>query len=514
MGQVASSQRAATAAGIQILRAGGNAADAAVAVAAALAVTEPTSTGLGGDCFAVFFEGSTRKLTALNGSGRAPARLTLEVVGKELLPASPHTVTVPGALAGWCDLLARHGRLPLATVLEPAIALAEDGFAVGPITAYWWGVGVESLRGAANLEELTIDGRAPRAGERFRNPGMARTLRAIAAGGADAFYRGPIGAAIVEVLAAAGGVMGAGDLAAHVSTWDEPISIAYRDVRVWECPPNGQGLVALIALAILEGFDVAALDPLGADRLHLVVEALRLAFADARAYIADPRVVAVPIAELLSKEYAARRRALIDPRRAAAVAPGMPISGNDTVYFCVVDDAGNACSFINSNYMGFGTGIVPRGCGFTLQNRGHCFSLDPTHPNALAPRKRPYHTIIPGMLTHLDGSLWGPFGVMAGFMQPQGHVQVVLALIDDGATPQAALDRPRLFVDSVGGIALEEGISDAAAASLAGRGHPVSAGIAGFERALFGRGQVIRRGADGRVAAGCDPRCDGSTESS
>src|SRR5215470_12034120 len=237
MGQVASSQRAATAAGIEILRAGGLAADAAVAVAAALAVTEPTSTGLGGDCFAVFFEGSTRKLTALNGSGRAPARLTLEVVGKELLPASPHTVTVPGALAGWCDLLARHGRLPLATVLEPAIALAEDGFAVGPITAYWWGVGVESLRGAANLEELTIDGRAPRAGERFRNPGMARTLRAIAAGGADAFYRGPIGAAIVEVLAAAGGVMGAGDLAAHVSTWDEPISIAYRDVRVWECPP-------------------------------------------------------------------------------------------------------------------------------------------------------------------------------------------------------------------------------------------------------------------------------------
>jgi len=515
MGQVASSQRAATAAGIEILRAGGNAADGAVAVAAALAVTEPTSTGLGGDCFALTFDAATRTITALNGSGRAPARLSLDVVGNELLPASPHTVTVPGAAAGWCDLLARHGSLPLATVLGPAIALAEDGFAVGPITAYWWGVGVESLRGAANIGELTVDGRAPRAGERFRNPGMARTLRTLAAGGADAFYRGEIGAAIVEVLAASGGVMTRDDLASHVSTWDEPISTTYRDVRVWECPPNGQGLTALIALSLLEGFDLAALDPLGVDRLHLVVEALRLAFADARAYIADPRAAAVPIAELLSKDYAAARRARIDLRRAAAnVAPGTPISGNDTVYFCVVDDAGNACSFINSNYMGFGTGIVPRGCGFTLQNRGHCFSLDPKHPNALAPKKRPYHTIIPAMITRRDGSLWGPFGVMGGFMQPQGHVQVVLALFDDGATPQGALDRPRLFVDSAGGVALEEGISGEAAAALSARGHPVTAGVGGFDRALFGRGQVIHRALDGTLTAGSDPRGDGATEKS
>jgi gamma-glutamyltranspeptidase / glutathione hydrolase len=513
MGQVASSQRAATAAGIEILRAGGNAADAAVAVAAALAVTEPTSTGLGGDCFAVTFEAATQKITALNGSGRAPARLSLDVVGAELLPGSPHTVTVPGACAGWCDLLVRHGSLPLATVLAPAIALAEDGFAVGPITAHFWAEGLEIHRGAANLDELTIDGRAPLPGERFRNPGMARTLRAIAAGGADAFYRGAIGAAIVEVLAASGGVIAADDLAAHTSTWDEPISTTYRDVRVWECPPNGQGLTALLALSILAGFDLAALDPLGPDRLHLVVEALRLAFADARRYIADPRVAAVPIAELLAESYAARRRALIDPRRAAAsVGPGMPLAGNDTVYFCVVDDAGNACSFINSNYMGFGTGIVPRGCGFTLQNRGHCFSLDPAHPNVLAPKKRPYHTIIPGMLTHPGGTLWGPFGVMGGFMQPQGHVQVVIGLIDDGATPQVALDRPRLFVDSAGGVALEVGISDATAAELGARGHPVAAGVAGFDRALFGRGQVIRRDPGGGTAAGCDPRCDGSTE--
>lgn len=512
MGQVASSQRHATAAGVTILRAGGNAADAAVAVAAALAVTEPTSTGLGGDCFALHFDAASRAITALNGSGRAPAALSLDVVGDTLLPTSPHAVTVPGACAGWCDLLARHGSLPLATVLDPAIALAEDGFQVGPVTAHFWAQGLDSLRGAANLDELTLDGRAPRAGERFRNPGMARALRAIAAGGAEAFYRGDIGAAIVSVLAALGGVLAPDDLAAHVSTWDEPIATMYRDVRVWECPPNGQGITALLALSILEGFDLAALDPLGADRLHLVIEALRLAFADARWYVADPRVTAVPVAELLSPEYAARRRALIDPRRAAAdVRRGVPTAGSDTVYFCVVDDAGNACSFINSNYMGFGTGIVPRGWGFTLQNRGHNFALDPRHPNALAPRKRPYHTIIPGLLTRSDGSLWGPFGVMGGFMQPQGHVEVVTALIDDGATPQAALDRPRVFVDGAGGVALEDGVSEATAAELRARGHVVVSGVSGFDRALFGRGQVIRREPDGAISAGCDPRSDGCT---
>jgi gamma-glutamyltranspeptidase/glutathione hydrolase len=307
--------------------------------------------------------------------------------------------------------------------------------------------------------------------------------------------------------------MEAADLAAHASTWDEPISTTYRGVRVWECPPNGQGITALLALNLLEGFELRGQDPLGPDRVHLLVEALRVAFADTRWYVADPAVGKVPVAELLSKDYAARRRALIDPRRAAAdVTRGAPVASTDTVYFCVVDGRGNACSFINSNYMGFGTGIVPKGWGFTLQNRGHCFSLDPAHPNALAPKKRPYHTIIPGMITRADGSLYAPFGVMGGFMQPQGHVQVVVGMVDDQAAPQAAIDRPRFCIEPVDGkvqLRLEEGIPEASAAALRTRGHDVVAGVGGFERALFGRGQVIRRDPDGRLVGASDPRADG-----
>jgi gamma-glutamyltranspeptidase/glutathione hydrolase len=520
-GMVASSQRVATEIGLEILRAGGNAADAAVAVAAALNVAEPTSTGIGGDCFALYFDAGTRAVTALNGSGRAPAALTLELLRTqrlaELPPFHAHTITVPGACAGWCDLVERHGSLPMAKVLAPAIRLAEGGVPVGPITAHFWARGLERQKGAANFGELSIDGRAPRAGETFRNPGLARTLRAVAAGGKDAFYRGEIAAAIVRVVREAGGVMEAADLAAHASTWDEPISTTYRGMRVWECPPNGQGITALLALNLLEGFELRGQDPLGADRMHLLVEALRVAFADTRWYVTDPRVAKVPVAELLSKDYAARRRALVDPKRAAAdVRHGAPVAGTDTVYFCVVDGRGNACSFINSNYMGFGTGIVPKGWGFTLHNRGHCFSLDPRHPNALAPKKRPYHTIIPGMITRADGSLYAPFGVMGGFMQPQGHVQVVVALFDDDAPPQAAIDRPRFCIEPVDGavrLQLEEGVPEATAAALRTRGHDLVANVGGFERALFGRGQIIRREDDGRLVGASDPRADGEARS-
>jgi len=514
---VASSQRVATAAGLSILRAGGNAADAAIAVAAALNVSEPTSTGLGGDCFALYFDAATRAVTALNGSGRAPAALTLELLRTQKLaplpPTHAHAITVPGACAGWCDLIARHGSLPLTKILEPAIGLAEGGFPVGEGTAHFWAKGLEKLHGAANLDELSIEGRAPRAGETFRNPGLARALRAIAAGGKDAYYRGEIAAAIVRVVRDAGGVMAESDLAEHTSTWDEPISTTYRGMRVWECPPNGQGITALLALNLLEGFELRGQDPLGPDRMHLLVEALRVAFADTRWYVADPRVAKVPVAELLSKEYATRRRALVDPKRAAAdVARGQPVASTDTVYFCTVDARGNACSFINSNYMGFGTGIVPKGWGFTLQNRGAGFVLDPAHPNALAPKKRPYHTIIPGMITRADGSLYAPFGVMGGFMQPQGHVQVVVGLFDDDAAPQAAVERPRFCIEPVDGavqVRLEEGMPEATVAALRARGHQVVANVAGFERAVFGRGQVIRRDPDGRLVGGSDPRADG-----
>ncbi|MGH2521406.1 MAG: gamma-glutamyltransferase family protein, partial [Anaerolineales bacterium] len=413
-GMVASSQPLAAQAGLSILMQGGNAADAAIATAAALNVAEPTSTGIGGDCFALFYEARARRTTALNGSGRAPAGLTIELIEKQGLsnlqphrgatqslisnPFHAHTVTVPGACAGWCDLLARHGTMPLAGVLAPAIRLAEEGFPVAPLTAFFWQRGAErQLRAAPGGLALTIEGRGPRAGEIFRNPGLARTFRAIAEGGQEAFYQGEIAQSIAQVIQQAGGVMTTDDLAAHESTWDEPISTVYRDVRVWECPPNGQGLAALIALNVLEGFDLSKHDPLGAERWHLMVEAMRLAFSDTGWYVADPRFFDIPLAGLLSKEYAAERRALVNPSRASLdTQRGAPVAGSDTVYFCVVDGQGNACSFINSNYMGFGTGIVPEGWGFSLQNRGHNFALDPAHPNALAPGKRPYHTIIPG----------------------------------------------------------------------------------------------------------------------
>lgn len=518
-GMVATSQPLAVQAGLEVLGQGGTAADGAVAAAAALSVTEPTSTGLGGDAFALFYEASSGRVTALNGSGRAPRGLTLELLTaqgfrRELPAFHAHTVTVPGACAAWCDLLERHGRLPRATTLAPAIRLAEDGFPVSPITAHFWGRGVErQLRTSPGGLELTIEGRAPRPGEIFRNPGLARTLRAVAEAGPAPFYVGEIARAIAASVQGAGGVLDEADLAGHRSTWDEPISTVYRGIRVWECPPNGQGLVALLALSILEGFPITRHPALGPRRLHLLTEALRLAFADAARFVADPVFAPAPLDRLLSPEYGAARREQIRSGRAARrVGPGLGSEGSDTVYLTVVDGQGNACSFIQSNYMGFGTGIVPRGWGFSLQNRGHNFRLDPAHPNRLAPGKRPYHTIIPALATRDDGSLFASFGVMGGFMQPQGHVQVLQALLDDGLDPQAALDRPRIcLVETQRGwdLALEEGISARTAGRLAAMGHRVRS-ISGHERALFGRGQVILRDSQSGVLwGGSDPRSDG-----
>ncbi|KAF0108418.1 MAG: gamma-glutamyltranspeptidase [Anaerolineaceae bacterium] len=553
-GMVASSQPLATAAGLEILAKGGNAADAAVAAAAALNVTEPTSTGLGGDMFALFYDAAAGQVSALNGSGRAPAALTLDLVQKtvgaglvpaqgrpqgsplqELSPYHPYTATVPGACAGWCDLLARHGTLDLSAILAPAIRLADEGFPVAPVTSHFWRRGAErQLKESMNGVEMTIDGRGPNPGEIFRNPGLARTLAKVAEGGKQAFYEGEIAEAIVSTLREAGGCMTAADLAAHTSTWDEPISTTYGGLRLWECPPNGQGIAALIALNLLEGFDLPP-DPLSADRLHLEIEAMRLAFADTRWYVADPNYQPCEGSEplqgyawLLSKSYAAERRKLLDPKKAAINQQrGSPVAGSDTVYFCVVDKWGNACSFINSNYMGFGTGIVPKGWGFTLQNRGHNFSLDPEHPNALAPGKRPYHTIIPAMITRdqrienreqgngelfsIHHSLFSAFGVMGGFMQPQGHLQVFLAL-SQGLDPQSALDMPRFCISdgtARGEVSLEEGLPAETIAELTRRGHTVQV-VSGWERALFGRGQVILRNPEtGILTGGSDPRADG-----
>ncbi len=524
-GMVATSQPQAVAAGLEILSQGGNAADAAVATAAALNDTEPTSTGLGGDCFALYYTAATGQITALNGSGRAPAGLSIERLIREGITGDlptfhPYTITVPGACAGWCDLLDRHGRLPISQVLAPAIRLAEEGFPVTPITAFFWERSIPRLNSAPGGAEMTIDGRAPRAGEIFCNRGLARTLRTIAEGGKAAFYEGEIAEAIAQVVQRAGGCLSVDDLAAHTSTWEQPISTTYRGVRVWECPPNGQGLAALLALNLLEGFDLASMPALSTQRLHLMIEAMRLAFADTRWYVADPEFNPASLEWLLSKDYARERCKLIHLDHATLdQVRGTSTSSSDTVYLSVVDADGNACSFINSNYMGFGTGIVPSGWGFTLQNRGLGFSLDPSHPNALAPGKRPYHTIIPGMITvdsaglsGIPNTFYASFGVMGGYMQPQGHMQVVSSLLDDNLDPQAALDQSRFCIDdgTAGGkVALEEGISPAVLKGLEDMGHAVYS-VSGYARSVFGRGQIIRREAKtGVLCGGSDPRADG-----
>ena len=518
-GMVATSQPLAVAAGLQILSAGGNAADAAVATAAALNVTAPTSTGIGGDCFALYYDSQSRAVHALNGSGRAPQALTLdrlqrEGFGEMLPPYHAYTVTVPGACAAWCDLVETLGRLDMDQVLAPAIRLADEGFPVAPLVAHAWSRGAEQqLSSAPNGIELTIDGRAPRAGEIFRNPGLARTLTAVAEGGKNAFYEGEIAEAIAQVVQDAGGCLDVEDLGRHTSTWETPISTVYKQLRIWECPPNGQGLTALLALNILEGFDLASLPPLSAERLHLQIEALRLAFADAHRFIADPAFNPAPLEALLSEEYAAERRSQIDPQRAnPRQIPGRP-TGSDTVYLSVVDGEGNACSFINSNYMGFGTGIVPSGWGFSLQNRGHNFTLMEGHPNEPAPGKRPYHTIIPALATHVDDdALFASFGVMGGFMQPQGHVQVVVGMAGDQEDPQAILDRPRFCLDEGrpdGKVALEEGITLSTMASLAEMGHDIMP-VTGYARAIFGKGHIIMHDrSNGVLWGGSDPRGDG-----
>jgi gamma-glutamyltranspeptidase/glutathione hydrolase len=504
---VASSPPMASEAGVAVLREGGTAADACVAMDAVLHVTEPTSTGLGGDAFALHYEGATGRVTSLNGSGRAPAALTADALRAAPPPSHGLWVTVPGCASGWAELARRHGTMPLSRLLAPAIGLAEKGFAVGEVTAAIWERGVTQLQS----DELTIKGRAPAAGETFRNPGLARVLEAIAEGGASAFYEGAIASAIANAVQKAGGVMTTADLAAHEPTWDEPISATYRGARLWECPPNGQGLVALLALGVLEGFELG--DPDDPRRWHLEIEALRLAFADARWWVSDPATDPAPLHELLSKEYASRRRALVNEERSTLDPErGSPTRRTGTVYHCAVDERGNACSMVSSHFIGFGTGVVPPGLGFVLHNRALGFSLEDGHPNSIAPGKRPYNTITPALLTTDGGALRGPLGVMGGFRQPQGQVQLVASLVDDGANPQEALDRPRFFLDAAdarGIVKLERGASQFVIDGLRARGHEVEADIPSRGRAMFGRGQIILRDGAGGLVGGSDRRADG-----
>jgi len=515
-GMVASSQPLASMAGVSVLQRGGNAADAAVAVAAALNMTEPTSTGIGGDCFCLFFDADKKMVKALNASGRAPAGLSIEYLAEQGITALPrvsvHTVTVPGAAAGWVDTVETFGTMTMREVLAPAIKLGEEGFPVSPITARAWNRGIPRLKNGPHYEELLIDGEAPRAGGLMKNRNLARTFGEVAEHGKAGIYEGRIAEEIVKVLGDMGGTMTLDDLKSHRNTFPEPIATNYKGLDVYEVPPNGQGITALIALNILEEYDFDGVPHGSVKHLHTLIEAMRLAFADTRWYVADPDVVHVPVKELISKRYAATRRRLLDPNRASVDAvKGSPVAGSDTVYFCVVDGQGNACSFINSNYNGFGTGIIPRGCGFTLQNRGYGFSLEPEHPNRLEPGKRPYHTIIPGMATK-DGELYAPFGVMGGYMQPQGHVQVIVNMVEYGMNPQEALDAPRFFIQdgtSGGKVLLEDEISVEVMSQLAAMGHEVVP-ASGWRRVVFGKGQIIRRDPEtGVLTAGSDPRADG-----
>ena len=511
-GAVACEHPAAAVAGLRVLDEGGTAADACVAMAAAMAVVGPMATGMGGDAFLLFYEAATGRVLGANGSGAAPRAATIEKLRNAGFDGMPERggppITVPGAVRLWQDAADSLGNLPLARLLEPAYELAENGFPVSEVFARYWEVAEDLLRrDEAAAGALLTDGRAPQPGEVFAQPDLADTLSAVAEGGADAFYNGRIARNMAEAAQRAGGYLAEADLAAHETLWVEPISTEYRGVRVYEIPPPGQGIAALEMLNILEGFDLAALDPLGADRVHLEAEAKKLAYGDLYREIGDPefwRDPPVPTERLISKEYADSLREKISSDR-VAVPPDEPPLGEDTTYLCAVDAEGNGCSFINSLYMGFGSGVVAPGTGVCLQNRGFSFRLDANHPNGFAPGKRPMHTIIPTLATR-EGALWAVFGNMGGPMQPQGHAQVLSNLVDHGMSAQEAVDHPRhLHLD--GTLFVEGRLPEHEVGRLREKGHAVEVGEDYI--VPVGGAQLIRVHEDGVRACGSDPRKDG-----
>ncbi len=512
-GVVATSTPLAVQAGLGMLLAGGNAVDAALAAAATLTVVEPTQNGIGSDAFALVWDGS--KLHGLNGSGRAPAALTPAVCRSlglsELPPRGWLAVTVPGTPRAWHDLHQRFGRLPFASLFEPAVSYAEEGFPLSPQVAAAW-AGSQQRYAETNVgpeyagwfDTFAAGGRGARAGDVWRLPGHARSLRSIAESGAESFYRGEIAERTVAFAARTGGYIAAQDLADHVSTWDEPISAGYRGYDVWELPPNCQGAVALEALSILEGLDLGP-ERETVESYHRQIEAVKLAFADAYAYLGDPKSMTVPVSSLLAPDYVAARRALIGPE-ARDPGPGEPPPGG-TVYIAAADRDGMMVSYIQSNYSGFGSGIVVPETGVALQNRGSGFSLRPGHPNLLGPGKRPFHTLMPGFLTR-GGEAVGPFSVMGTSMQPQGHLQMVVNQIDYGLNPQASLDAPRWRWLRGKELNLEPGVPEAIVAGLRTKGHEINI-REGFFGPAFGRGQIIRRLPSGAYLAGSETRADG-----
>lgn len=509
-GMAATSMPAASLAAIDVLRNGGNALDAAVAAVALLGVIEPQSTGIGGDCFCLY-KPSGSAVVALNGSGRAPMAAdvaTLAGLGVTALsPESAHCVTVPGALAAWETLLAHHGRRGLDELLQPAIRAAEEGFVVAPRVAFDWAEAAPKLRRTGATGFLR-DGEALKPGDLFRQPALARSLRRIARDGAKAFYEGEIAARMVALLRARGGLHDEGDFAALPATvgFVAPITRRWRGYDVWQCPPNGSGLLVLMLLGILEGLPITD-DPLAPLRLHRHAETGRLVYRDRDALLCDPAQHSMPLERLLGDRYLAALRELIHDDRAL---PALPTAGEmllpahkDTVYVSVVDRDGNACSFINSIFQNFGSGLLVEQDGIMLHNRGFSFSLEPGHPNAIAPGKRPMHTIIPGMLTK-DGETVMPFGVMGGHYQPFGQSWFLSNLIDYGMDIQEALDCPR-FLPRLGELQIERGIPDAARRTLAALGHRLV-----VPEEPLGGGQAIWIDRDrGVLVGGSDPRKDG-----
>jgi gamma-glutamyltranspeptidase/glutathione hydrolase len=518
-GVVAASQPLAAAAGVRILDAGGNAVDAAIAANAVMGVCEPTGNGVGGDFFVLYSEAKSGKVYALNGSGWSPAVLTPEFLASKDLQDMPekgiHAVTVPGTVAGWDALREKFGTLPMAQLLEPAIRTAEDGFPLMEVTARMWAGSEEWLRGIPEAAKTwLIENRAPRAGEVFKNPALAATLRHIAERGRAGFYEGPVAEAILTASREAGGAMAPEDLSAFRAEWVEPVSVEYRGWRVYETPPQSQGIAALMMLQLMQQFPLREWGLHSPRALHAMIESKKLAYADMLAAVGDPHFSKIPVAEMLDPQRAAARAKLISLEKAAAAVepdklPGITDSkGSDTIYLCVADRHGNVVSLIQSNYMGFGSGIVPPGTGFMLQNRGALFTLKPGHPNTLSPRKRPLHTIIPGFMEK-DGVRIG-FGIMGGWNQAQAHAQFVSHIADHGLTIQQALEAGRFTKGTFTGldVQIESTVPEAARRDLTALGHVLT--IAGPRTSTFGFGQAVMTTPEHVQSGASDPRHDGT----
>jgi gamma-glutamyltranspeptidase/glutathione hydrolase len=527
-GMAATSHPLVSQVALDVLKRGGTAVDAAIAANATMGLMEPTGNGVGGDLFAIVWDAKTTRLYGLNGSGRSPKSLSFEQMRAELErlgsktipPRGPLPVSAPGTVDGWFELHERFGKIPMKELLQPAIGYAREGFPVTEIIAAGWAANAKLLSQYPNFKETFMPGgRAPAKGEVFRNPLLADTLTRIAEGGRDAFYKGDIAQRIEKYMRANGGYLTAADLAPHHSQWVEPVSTNYRGYDVWELPPNTQGVAALLMLNILEAYDLKSMGFGSAEYLHLFVEAKKLAFEDRARFYADPDFAKIPLDGLLSKAYAAKRRALIG-QKSALEYPTDPaaLEHGDTIYMTVADAAGNMISLIQSNYRGMGSGMTPDGCGFILQDRGELFSMTPGHASVYAPGKRPFHTIIPAFVTK-DGRPWLSFGVMGGAMQPQGHAQMLVNLVDFGMNLQEAGDVPRVRHDgsseptgehmSDGGeVILEQGFSPDVVKALEARGHKVKVANDGD----FGGYQAIMRNAAGVYFGASESRKDGAAQ--